>query len=1097
MIRDPATEVHEMRRISEKGRRSSYPFARALVSLAATIAVVQLLDAHVLQSALPRTPQSVRLVVENFVGPLVIAGAAALIAWCNLTSHSVVKRRYAFLAGLIIACVVLAWDLVLDQSTQVAASMLGATNSLLFKTLSLCAVTLPPIAWTLWLGSNAEMPPEEREPSLAAPSSIFQPHVLVLSGVVALLAFFVVVGLATTFLWSHERQKIEGYAELINLSGRQRMFTQKIGRYAALLEHKREQRYADGLREVKSLMISEAQRLEERISALSTMDGGNREPRLLSRMAELRSALWQQVDRVLQGADPLSGARVAEVQRASDAFADAMERVVSAFGRSANERVLQTTERITSFGIALIFILVTGTLSIVLPIAWVVRHQHRILDRHARMLDEARAEAQKTLNELAAYQAALSKKAIISVTDRAGRIEAVNDLFCRISKYEPEELIGRNHRIVNSGDHSPEFFADMWRTIERGELWTNDICNRAKDGTKYWVDTTIVPIRDKGGQIRQFLSVRYDITARKYEREALKESEAHLNRAQAVAKVGSWSIDLASRELRWSNETYRIFGMPAGTPLTYAMLLEAVHADDRTFVDAAWRSALKGKDYSIEHRIVVDGAVRHVHERADFEFDGAGRALRAVGTVQDITERKSTEAKLMWQAQYDILTELPNRRLFQDRLETALEGRRRDGRIGAILMIDLDHFKDVNDSLGHKAGDDVLIATAERLRASVRDGDTIARFGGDEFLVLLDVVESADDASHIAARIQGALARPFETEQRDLHLGSSIGICVFPSDGATVDEVLIFADAAMYAAKHAGRKSVCFYTPSINEELRDRISLAEELHAALEEGQLCLVFQPIVDIASRRIEKCEALIRWRHPAKGLLLPGQFMPVAEAYGLMPEIESWVIEEVVRRYEEWRRDGLDLQISVNISAKYLRSESKVTELRHTLGRRPADARGIILEITESHLMRDEGTQLDHVARLVEAGAEIAIDDFGTGYSSLSYLTRIPAKYLKIDRSFVAGLRSTLQQRLVKSVIGIAHDVGMRVVAEGVESHEQLALLAAYECDFVQGYLFSRPLSEGDFRQYIGSHRDQAPSSEQPSHAQATPPDRQRAG
>lgn len=336
---------------------------------------------------------------------------------------------------------------------------------------------------------------------------------------------------------------------------------------------------------------------------------------------------------------------------------------------------------------------------------------------------------------------------------------------------------------------------------------------------------------------------------------------------------------------------------------------------------------------------------------------------------------------------------------------------------------------------------------------------------------MLDEIEP-EHASRVADKIQKALVRPFEVEQRELHLGSSIGICIFPSDGETVDEILLFADAAMYAAKHAGRKAVCFYSPAINEKLQEKVSLVEELHTALVENQLGLAFQPIVDLRSNALGKCEALIRWHHPTKGVLNPGQFIPVAETYGLMPEIEGWVIENVVRQWDRWRREGIAVQVSVNISAEYLRSDQQVAYLTGLLQKHRTNNAKFILEITESHLMHDEGAQFARVARLVEAGAEIAIDDFGTGYSSLSYLTRLPAKYLKIDRSFIINLNSSLQQRLVRSVIGIAHDVGMRVVAEGVETKDQLDLLLEYECDYAQGYLFAKPLNAADFSQHVKS-------------------------
>jgi len=1049
-------------------------FIRALALLTAGIVAVKLLQAPLSHWAGTEAFYGTATLIDNVLTPIAIAAVSALTVWVSLASHAPVKRRCAFIAGILAGGVVVAWELILRQSVGALDVTLGATSSFIFSVLSLCGAAIPPVGWMLWLGLNAGEPLAVSDNAQGAIEPEFRPHTLVLAGMAALLGFFAVAGLTTTLIWSDERSKIERYADLINLSGRQRMLSQQIARYAALIERQPHD-YIYRMENALSHMRLDAARLDGLIVSPSFAENADTDQRsqALQAMIDLRRVFQDEAERYLtqvEGREKPESSRVYRIQSVADEYTDAMEGVTFILGQSTNERMLETTQKVTRFGILLIIMLVIGTLNVVLPVAWVVYHQHRRLDAHARMLVETREKAQRTLSKLLAFQSALSQKAIISVTDRHGNIEEVNDLFCRVSQYGRDELIGQNHRIINSGYHPPGFFPEMWSAIGGGRVWTNDVCNRAKDGTIYWVDTTIVPIFDRDGQINQYLSVRYDVTARRYEQEALRESEIHLKRAQAVAKVGSWSLDLPTNQLRWSDETYRIFGMPAGAPLSYEVFLAQVYPDDRLEVDKAWRQALKGGEYNVEHRVTVYGERRYVCEKADIEFDSSGRALRAIGTVHDITGQKSAEARLLWQAQYDTLTELPNRRLFQDRLEHSLNSRKRDGRTGAVLMIDLDHFKNVNDSLGHKAGDDILVAAARRLKECVRAEDTVARFGGDEFLVLLDNIE-AEYASLVAEKIQRALVRPFEIEQRELHLGSSIGICMFPTDGETVDEILLFADAAMYAAKHAGRKSVCFYSPSINEKLQEKVSLVEELHTALAENQLGLVFQPIVDLRSDVLGKCEALIRWNHPTKGVLNPGQFIPVAEAYGLMPEIENWVIEGVVRQSDRWKSERIQAQISINISAEYLRSEQQVAHLIAVL-QNSIDTK-FILEITESHLMHDEGAQFARVARLIEAGAEIAIDDFGTGYSSLSYLTRLPAKYLKIDRSFIVNLKSPLQRRLVRSVIGIAHDVGMRVVAEGVETKDQLDLLLEYDCDYAQGYLFARPLGAAGFSQYFRSY------------------------
>ncbi|MCZ4305151.1 EAL domain-containing protein [Zoogloeaceae bacterium G21618-S1] len=463
----------------------------------------------------------------------------------------------------------------------------------------------------------------------------------------------------------------------------------------------------------------------------------------------------------------------------------------------------------------------------------------------------------------------------------------------------------------------------------------------------------------------------------------------------------------------------------------------------------------------------------------------AGRSTHFVVSISDISERKLTEQRLRHMAEYDALTGLPNRTLLLDRMGSALENARRNQKHLGVLFIDLDRFKNINDSLGHAVGDGLLRQVASRLGAVIRSTDTVSRIGGDEFVVLLTELDTVGRAAEVASKILKALATPYEVSGHELSVTPSIGITVSPEDGDNRDLLLKNADAAMYSAKENGRNSYQFFTESLNERAQTRLTLENELRRALLREEFSLHFQPQFDLASGRLVGAEALLRWQHPDRGMIPPEQFIPIAEETGLILSIGTWVLRHACSVAQTWRDKGLqDVSIAVNISALQVRRDVLETTVLDALGSSGLPAHLLELEVTESALMANQDEATSTLAAIHSLGVKLAIDDFGTGYSSLAYLKRFKLDKLKIDRSFVRGLPDDAEDaHLTKAIIGIAHHMGMSVVAEGIETEAQAAFLTHLKCDLAQGYLYAKPLKPDAFRQLLiklGDHPTSKPAS-----------------
>jgi diguanylate cyclase (GGDEF)-like protein/PAS domain S-box-containing protein len=558
--------------------------------------------------------------------------------------------------------------------------------------------------------------------------------------------------------------------------------------------------------------------------------------------------------------------------------------------------------------------------------------------------------------------------------------------------------------------------------------------------------------------VRQVISLRI----------AREVSETDRFAAEIIENAGE-GIVLYDPELRyvlWNHFMEELTGLRADEVIGYTAADIFPHIHEQQ-VDVMLRRALAGETVSspdIHYEIASTQRSGWVSSVYRPHLDADGRVAGVIGLIRDITARKEAEQQIEYQAYHDALTGLANRRLFQEHLSLAVALAQRRARLVAVLFLDLDHFKVVNDSLGHSIGDELLREIARRLKAAVRDGDIVARVGGDEFTIVLQELHDRAAAAVVAQKVLRAVSEPLEISGHRLYVTTSIGITLFPEDGEDAETLLKNADAAMYRAKAGGRNTYQMSTQELSRTTHERMTLENGLHHALEAGELTLLYQPVVELDDMTIVGMEALLRWHHPERGVVLPEEFIGVAEDRGLILPIGDWVILEACHAARRFHDLGLEhFRVAVNISARQFREPTLLGTVERALAESGIDPSTLELEITETVAMEDVELTMTTLARFRSYGLTIAIDDFGTGHSSLSYLKRFPIDALKIDRGFVADLPDKFEDAaIVSSVIQLANGLGMRVVAEGVETLEQLEFLREAGCREVQGFYFSHPVS-----------------------------------
>jgi diguanylate cyclase (GGDEF)-like protein/PAS domain S-box-containing protein len=655
----------------------------------------------------------------------------------------------------------------------------------------------------------------------------------------------------------------------------------------------------------------------------------------------------------------------------------------------------------------------------------------------------------------------------------------------------PEQMEGWGWQSVHDPDLLPKIMAQWQEALSTRQPFEMEFPLRGADGQFRVFLTRGQPLKDAQGDVVQWFGTNTDVDELKRMEASLRDAQTRLNSALAAGAIGTWTWDIVNDRLIADEFTARMFLIEADAAangLPAEVYLQAIHEEDRPGVAEALERAIQNcGQYDIEYRVrQKEGVFRWLQARGRVECDGAGTALNFYGAVMDITGRKHADERLAYMAQHDALTDLPNRLLLTDRLQVALAQSDRSGKRLALIFMDLDRFKNLNDVFGHDLGDRVLREVAARLVGCVRAADTVSRQGGDEFIVVLPEIDTEQDAARIAEKLIAAVAAPFVLDGTELVLSGSIGIACFPENGRDTETLLRNADVAMYVAKDRGRNRYQFYSADMNARAHERLLLEGDLRRAIEREQLFVVYQPQVDFGTGIVVGIEALVRWQHPTHGMMPPGKFIPIAEDSGQIGAIGAWVLETACRQHAGWVAEGLITgTLAVNVSAHQFRQPDFVDTVSAVLARSGLQAGFLELEVTESVVMHGVEDVLHKLNRLDLLGIKLAIDDFGTGYSSLSYLKQFPIYRLKIDQSFTRGLPDDRESAAItQAVISLGHSLGLNVLAEGVETHAQEEYLRSAGCDVGQGYLYAKPFPADECTEYLRLHAQSPNASPEPA-------------
>ena len=653
--------------------------------------------------------------------------------------------------------------------------------------------------------------------------------------------------------------------------------------------------------------------------------------------------------------------------------------------------------------------------------------------------------------------------------DKAWSMHFVSTGCLELTGYTAQELANDNQNSYERITHPEDRAIVRERIMEavaantRYRVEYRVIC---KDGTEKWVKERGQCVTDEKGQqvLEAFVE---DVTDQIEAQRRLIEAELRYRSIFENSVIGIFQTSASGHYLAANKALATLYGYE--TPQQLMASLQDIAT--RLYVDPERREQFKRliqeHDKVVEFESEVfrrDKSRIWISETAHAVRDAEGDLLYYEGTVQDITQRRQHESDLEFHATHDVLTGLPNRHLLQDRLEQAIFQAQRSGGQVAVALIDLDNFKFINDSLGHSVGDRLLMEIANRLSSALRGTDTVARYGGDEFVLILSDDVDIQNARLVLDRVQESVKQSMNLDGHEMHISCSIGVSVYPNDGVDLQNLLRHADAAMYHAKEQGKGQYQFYTSALNVAIQERLSLESELRRAVEAQELTVAFQPKVDFKGRPTG-FEALVRWTSPEFGVVSPARFIPLAEETGLIEPITEYVLLEACREAASWARRGFGpLRIAVNLSARSFKRGDLPALVATTLAETGLPSSQLELEITESMLIGDTGHTVKILEDLKRLGVSIAIDDFGTGYSSLAYLKRFPLDVLKIDRSFVTGCeRGGDALAIPRAIISLGHSLGLKIVAEGVENEGQMRALDALGCELFQGYLISRPLSK----------------------------------
>lgn len=682
------------------------------------------------------------------------------------------------------------------------------------------------------------------------------------------------------------------------------------------------------------------------------------------------------------------------------------------------------------------------------------------------------------LKELKDLKYALDKASIVGITDAQGRITYVNDLFCEITQYSREELIGKTHNVINSGYHSKEFFKNMWKEIGSGNIWKGDIRNKKKDGTYYWVHATIIPFLNENGKPYQYIAIRTDITKEKELEEEVKQS---YRKYQLIAEHSDKFVTLIDEDgsFYYISPTFNILLHHDIKALEKKKLFDLIHPDDL--------SLLKREiQYLLDSKKVLK---KKVSKEMEFRMqNGDGKYIDVEGTIKlildedrnkelvliamsDITDRKEVEQTIYHLAYHDSLTNFPNRVTFMNQLRTYMMDVKLTKQKFAVLFIDLDNFKYINDQLGHDSGDLVIVKAAEFIREALRDSDVAARMGGDEFIVMLKDIRDLNETISIVKNILANFQKPIVVNGKECTITCSIGVACFPEHGDTPEELIKNADSALGLVKKNQKNNYYIFNKNMENISLERRIIENAMRKGLKENQFFLEYQPKLNIQNDELVGMEALVRWNHPDLGTIPPGKFISLAEETGLIVPLGEWILKESCRQAKEWHEKGFGkLVVSVNVSVRQLQDPNFVTQVEQILMETGLEPSCLELEVTES-VFADLNSMIPILKQLRSLGLHISVDDFGTGYSSLSYIKHLPIDTLKVDGSFVKDIHTNGESKaIVKAIIHLAETIGLKVIAEGIELKEHVEALKRDGCIFGQGYYYSRPLKKEAFEEFV---------------------------
>ncbi len=673
----------------------------------------------------------------------------------------------------------------------------------------------------------------------------------------------------------------------------------------------------------------------------------------------------------------------------------------------------------------------------------------------------------------------------IIVMDLAGKVEYCNQGFINMSGFTQTDIIGVTPHPWNPAENTDAIYRSLLASQHMGDRWNGDVQSQRKDGSIYWERQVVSTLRDADGKHTHLIVVKEDISDRKLRRADYAQTRHLQEKALASSSNGIMITrsDDDDHSIVYVNPAFeRITGYRSDEVIGLEgrfLVRDDLAQPDLDHIRAALREKREGQATLRNYR--KDGSLFWNELLIAPVRDLTGGATTHFGSViNDVSERVRYQHALEYQANHDGLTGLANRNLLNDRIEQAIAWAKRNGHVMGVMLLDLDHFKLINDASGHSAGDALLKEVANRLRGCVRETDTVARLGGDEFVIILTDLPQPDDVDQIAEKILTTLSRPTDIAGRDVFVTASIGVSLYPRDGDHGEILLRYADMAMYRVKEHGRNSVRQFMPEMGSSAISRLDMEAALRRALEQREFVLHYQAKIDLQTQRIVGAEALVRWNHPQIGLVHPIEFIRLAEETGLILPLGEWVLTEACRQQVQWRQQGLaPLKIAVNMSARQFRQEDLSERTAAVFQETGADPAHFILELTESMVMHDVDSTLASLRALKKLGLSLSLDDFGTGYSSLSYLRRFPIDELKIDRSFVNDIHTNPDDAAIAgAIVAMAKSLSLLVVAEGVENKEQADMLANLGCHQVQGYYYARPLTVAAFAERLMEQYQTAP-------------------